>query len=120
MVKSWQSSGKALSEFADRHGVDPKRIARWASRQGPPVPSLGGHLKTGHLSTLQNRPLRLGGREYRSGSAISSSLMPARSSRSTSPAPLSAQCPAERRTGSDGGSRAPYAMLLPPAENHGL
>jgi transposase-like protein len=32
IVAAWQSSGETLSEFADRHGVDPKRIARWASR----------------------------------------------------------------------------------------
>lgn len=34
MVEAWQSSGETLSEFADRHGVDLKRIARWASRLG--------------------------------------------------------------------------------------
>ena len=34
MVEAWQGSGEAQSEFADRHRVDPKRIARWASRLG--------------------------------------------------------------------------------------
>ena len=36
MVEAWRSGGETLSEFAARYGVDPKRIARWASRlQGP-------------------------------------------------------------------------------------
>jgi hypothetical protein len=36
MVEAWQSSGEGLSAFADRHRVDPGRIARWASRLGRP------------------------------------------------------------------------------------
>jgi hypothetical protein len=40
MVEAWRSSGEALSEFADRHGVDPKRIARWASRVGSSEPGV--------------------------------------------------------------------------------
>jgi len=32
MVEAWRSGGETLSEFAARYGVDPKRIARWASR----------------------------------------------------------------------------------------
>ena len=32
MVEAWRRSARMLSEFADQHGVDPKRIARWASR----------------------------------------------------------------------------------------
>ena len=38
VVKAWQRSGETLSEFAERHGVDPKRIARWASQLGGPQP----------------------------------------------------------------------------------
>jgi len=36
MVEAWQSSGETLCEFADRHGVDPRRVARWASRLAAP------------------------------------------------------------------------------------
>ena len=39
IVEAWQSSGETLSEFADHHGVDPKRIARWASRLERPKPT---------------------------------------------------------------------------------
>lgn len=34
VVEAWQSSGRRLSEFAGGHGIDSKRIARWASRLG--------------------------------------------------------------------------------------
>src|SRR6058998_3158091 len=61
MVESWQSSGKTLSEFADRHGVDPRRIARWASRLRRPKPR-----------AVHFHPVRLAdnGLESWSGSAI--------------------------------------------------
>lgn len=32
MVKAWQSSGSRLSRFARSHGVDPRRLSRWALR----------------------------------------------------------------------------------------
>src|SRR2546426_9459492 len=32
VVEAWRRSGETLTGFADRHRVDPKRIARWASR----------------------------------------------------------------------------------------
>lgn len=31
---AWQRSGKSLSSFAREHGVDPKRISRWAAWLG--------------------------------------------------------------------------------------
>ncbi len=61
MVEAWRSSGEALSKFADRHGVDPKRIARWASRLARPEPE-----------KVRFHPVRLAsdGPESGSGSAI--------------------------------------------------
>jgi len=38
VVDAWRSGGETLSNFAARYGVDPKRIARWASRLGRPQP----------------------------------------------------------------------------------
>jgi len=38
VVDAWRSGGERLSKFAARYGVDPKRIARWASRLGRPQP----------------------------------------------------------------------------------
>jgi hypothetical protein len=32
MVEAWRTSGESLSGFAQRHGVDPRRVARWAGR----------------------------------------------------------------------------------------
>jgi transposase-like protein len=32
LVEAWQSSGETPSEFARRHGVEPRRLARWVSR----------------------------------------------------------------------------------------
>lgn len=32
IVEAWRESGELVSEFARRHGVDPKRVSRWASR----------------------------------------------------------------------------------------
>jgi hypothetical protein len=34
VVEAWRRSGEPLSRFAKRHGVDLRRIARWASRLG--------------------------------------------------------------------------------------
>ena len=61
MVEAWRISGGTLSEFADRHGVDPKRIARWAWRLGRPKPE-----------AVHFHPVRLSGEraESWSGSAI--------------------------------------------------
>lgn len=61
MVEAWQSSGERLSEFADRHRVEPRRVARWASRLGRPEPEV-----------VRFHPVRLAGEgpESWSGSAI--------------------------------------------------
>ena len=61
IVQAWQSSGETLSEFADRHGVDPKRITRWAWRLGRPEPE-----------QVRFHPVRVQGEELKSwsGSAI--------------------------------------------------
>jgi hypothetical protein len=32
MVEAWRHSGESLAGFARRHGVDRRRVARWASR----------------------------------------------------------------------------------------
>jgi len=32
LVEAWRRSGGTLSEFARRHGVEPRRLARWVSR----------------------------------------------------------------------------------------
>lgn len=32
IVEAWRESGETVAEFARRHGVDPKRLSRWASR----------------------------------------------------------------------------------------
>jgi len=32
LVDAWRDSGQVLARFARRHGVEPKRLARWASR----------------------------------------------------------------------------------------
>ncbi|MEW6367450.1 MAG: hypothetical protein AB1714_22710 [Acidobacteriota bacterium] len=29
VVEAWQRSGMSLSGFGERHGINPKRIARW-------------------------------------------------------------------------------------------
>src|SRR3990170_2798214 len=61
MVKAWQGSGSRLSRFARRHGVDPRRLSRWASR-----------LEGSELSTMRFHPVRLaerggGGADGRAG-----------------------------------------------------
>ena len=48
MVKAWQGSGSTLWKFARRHGVDPRRLSRWASR-----------LEGSELSTMRFHPVRL-------------------------------------------------------------
>jgi hypothetical protein len=32
LVEAWRGSGEVLARFARRHGVDPRRLARWVSR----------------------------------------------------------------------------------------
>ena len=32
LVEAWRNSGETLSGFARRHGVEPRRLARWVSR----------------------------------------------------------------------------------------
>ena len=61
MVEAWRSSGETLARFAARHGVDPKRIARWASRLDRPEPE-----------AVHFHPVRVAGNgpESCSGSAI--------------------------------------------------
>jgi len=39
IVAAWQDSGKTLSAFAQQHGVDPRRMARWRSRLRRAVPA---------------------------------------------------------------------------------
>lgn len=38
VVAAWQASSETLSRFARRHGVDPRRVARWARRLDEPTP----------------------------------------------------------------------------------
>jgi transposase-like protein len=39
ILAAWRQSGETVSEFARRHGVDPKRLSRWASRLRRSVPA---------------------------------------------------------------------------------
>jgi hypothetical protein len=32
LVEAWRGSGEMLARFARRHGVEPRRLARWVSR----------------------------------------------------------------------------------------
>lgn len=32
VVEAWRSSGETLARFGRRHGVEPRRLARWVSR----------------------------------------------------------------------------------------
>src|SRR2546428_10164081 len=66
MVEAWHSSGETLSEFADRQGVDSKRVARWASRLGRAKPE-----------AMHFHPVRLAGEEPQSvsGSTIEIQLV---------------------------------------------
>jgi transposase-like protein len=61
MVKAWRSSGGRLSRFARRHGVDPRRLSRWASR-----------LEGSEPAPMRFHPVRLaeGGGGQRDGRAI--------------------------------------------------
>lgn len=44
LVEAWRSSGERLSGFARRHGVEPRRLARWGRRlQGAGEGSLRFH-----------------------------------------------------------------------------
>src|SRR2546428_12989734 len=72
MVEAWRSGGETLTEFAARYGVDPKRIARWASRLQRPRPE-----------AVRFHPVRLVGVEpgKGSGSAIEIRLVGGRGGR---------------------------------------
>jgi hypothetical protein len=39
MVEAWRTSGESLSEFARRHRVDRRRVARWAGRVDGSAPA---------------------------------------------------------------------------------
>jgi len=44
LVEAWRSGGETLVEFARRHGVEPRRLARWVTRlQGAGEGSLRFH-----------------------------------------------------------------------------
>jgi len=38
VVAAWRASGEGLVEFARRHGVDRRRVGRWAQRLAEPEP----------------------------------------------------------------------------------
>lgn len=40
MVEAWRHSGESLAGFARRHGVAPRRVARWAGRVEGRAPAL--------------------------------------------------------------------------------
>lgn len=48
LVDAWKRTGEPLTQFAQRHGVDPKRLARWATR-----------LKKAESGALRFHPVRL-------------------------------------------------------------
>jgi hypothetical protein len=59
MVEAWRNSGESLSEFARRHGVDPRRVARWAWRVEGSEPA-----------PVRFHPVRLADHDGGGGSAI--------------------------------------------------
>ena len=63
MVEAWRSGGETLSEFAARYGVDPKRIARWASR-----------LERPRAEKVQFHPVRVVGVEPAGAPTLSQAL----------------------------------------------
>jgi len=69
LVEAWRDGGEALAKFAARYGVDPKRIARWATRLGSP-----------QAQPMRFHPVRLVGvgPEAVSGSAIEICLVDGR------------------------------------------
>jgi hypothetical protein len=60
VVESWRRSGEPLSGYARRCRVDPKRIARWASRLGKPKLTAGAALRF-HPVRLADDGARQGG-----------------------------------------------------------
>ena len=61
IVEAWQESGETGAAFARRHGVDPQRLSRWASRLRRPA-----------SAPVRFHPVRVGGEDPRSrgGSVI--------------------------------------------------
>jgi transposase len=59
MVEAWRTSGESLAGFARRHGVDPRRVARWAGRVAGSVPA-----------PVRFHPVRLADRDGGGGAAI--------------------------------------------------
>jgi hypothetical protein len=59
MVEAWRSGGERLSKFAARYGVDPRRIARWASR-----------LRSSQPEAVHFHPVRLMGVGPEKGSGL--------------------------------------------------
>ena len=57
LVEAWRSSGETLSGFARRHGVEPRRLARWVSR----LPRVGEGSLRFHPVRLVESPLGTGG-----------------------------------------------------------
>lgn len=58
VVEAWRKSGDPVSMFADRLGVDPRRISRWASR-----------LEKSEAATLRFHPVRVAGDDMVRGDA---------------------------------------------------
>jgi transposase len=53
LVEAWRSSGETLSGFARRHGVEPRRLARWVSR----LPGVGeGSLRFHPVRLVESAP----------------------------------------------------------------
>jgi transposase-like protein len=51
VVEAWRDSGERLSGFARRHGVDPRRLARWVKR----LPGAEGNAVRFHRVRLVER-----------------------------------------------------------------
>jgi hypothetical protein len=56
LVEAWRSSGEALWGLARRHGVEPRRLARWVSR-----------LRGAGVGALRFHPVRLVAAAWRPG-----------------------------------------------------
>lgn len=59
MVEAWRNSGESLPEFARRHRVDRRRVARWAGRVDGSEPA-----------PVRFHPVRLAEHDSGGGSAI--------------------------------------------------
>jgi hypothetical protein len=61
VVEAWRWSGESQASFARRHGLDPKRLGRWARRLGASAGRL--RVKAVRQEAIRFHPVRLIGQE---------------------------------------------------------